>query len=86
MQTVADEVRSFVVNSLGWDNSADQLTDDLQLVQAGVLDSLGMLRLVEFLEAKYHITVEDSDIISSHLGSLASIEQFVKSKVSSELF
>lgn len=85
MQTVVDEVRSFIADSLGWDGSADHLTNDLPLIQAGILDSVGILSLVEFLEAKYHITVEDGDIISSHLGSLASIAQFVKSKRSREL-
>jgi acyl carrier protein len=82
MQSVVDEVRAFIVNSLGWHGSADQLTDDLQLIQAGVLDSIGILSLVEFLESNYHITVQDSEIIAAHLGSLTGIEQFVKSKTS----
>lgn len=86
MHKVVDEVRSFIVNSLGWEGSADQLTADLQLIQAGVLDSLGILNLAEFLESKYSITIEDGDIVSAHLGSLASIERLVKSKVSHELF
>lgn len=80
MQSIPDRVRCFIVDNLGWESDADQLTGDLPLIQAGVLDSLGILTLVEFLESNYHITIEDSEIIPAHLGSLASIEQFVKSK------
>jgi acyl carrier protein len=82
MQSVADRVRYFIVDNLGWEDDAGQLTDDLPLIQAGVLDSLGILTLVEFLESHYHITVEDRDIVPAHLGSLASIEQFVQTKSS----
>jgi acyl carrier protein len=82
MQSVLDKVRCFIVDNLGWEGGADQLTDDLPLIQAGVLDSLGIITLVEFLESSYQITVEDRDIIPAHLGSLASIERYVKSKAS----
>ena len=81
MQSIPDRVRGFIVDNLGWED-ADQLTDDLPLIQAGVLDSLGILTLVEFLESNYHIRIEDSEIIPANLGSLASIEQLVKSKSS----
>lgn len=81
MQSVTDRVRYFIVDDLGW-GDAGQLTDELPLIRSGVLDSLGILTLVEFLESTYHIMIEDSDIIPAHLGSLASIEQFVKSKSS----
>jgi len=80
MNSVADQVRCFIVDNLGWEGSVDQLTDDLQLIQAGVLASLGILTLVEFLESRYHITVADSEIVPAHLGSLSEIERFVKSK------
>lgn len=80
MQKVADRVRQFIVDDLGWEGSADVLSVDLPLIQSGVLDSLGILTLVEFLESNYDITVEDSEIVSTHLGSLASIERYVRGK------
>jgi acyl carrier protein len=82
MQSVVDRVRNFIVDSLGWEGTADELTDDLPLIQAGVLDSLGILTLVEFLESTYGIAVKDTEILPANLGSLANIEQFVKSKTS----
>lgn len=80
MWDVADRVRRFIVDDLGWEGDVDELTDDLPLIQSGTLDSLGIVTLVEFLESNYGITIEDSEIVSAHLGSLASIERYVKSK------
>ena len=80
MQKVADRVRLFIVDDLGWEGNVDELTDDLPLIQSGTLDSVGIVTLVEFLESSYGITIEDDEIVSAHLGSLASIERYVKSK------
>ena len=80
MPDVADNIKHFIVNDLGWEGTVDQLTDDLPLIQSGALDSLGIVILIEFLESNYGITMEDGEIVSAHLGSLASIERYVKSK------
>jgi len=80
MPSVADRVRRFIIDDLGWAGEADELADDLPLIRAGVLDSIGILTLVQFLESTYGIIVDDGEIVSAHLGSLASIERFVQSK------
>lgn len=80
MLSVADRVRRFIIDDLAWEGSADELLDDLPLINAGVLDSLGMLMLVQFLESNYDVVIEDGDITAAHLGCLASIEQYVKSR------
>jgi acyl carrier protein len=84
MQSVADRVKRFIVDDLGWEGTGDELADDLPLIHAGAIDSIGILTLVQFLESNYGITVDDDEIVSVHLGSLASIERYVLSKRSSE--
>jgi acyl carrier protein len=78
MPSVAERVR----HDLGWHGAADELTDDLPLIRAGALDSIGILTLVQFLESHYGILIDDDEIVSVHLGSLASIERLVQSKKS----
>jgi acyl carrier protein len=74
-------VRGFIITDLGWTGTADQLTDDLLLIDEGALDSLGIVNLVSFLESSYGITVEDNEIVPANLGSLTSIERYVGQKV-----
>jgi acyl carrier protein len=77
---VADKVRTFIVDDIGWRGTAEQLTDDLPLIREGALDSLGILSLVEFLESTYNIVIDDSEIVPEHFGTLTDIEKFVMSK------
>jgi acyl carrier protein len=80
MPSIADQVRRFIIDDLGWEGRADELPDDLPLIRAGVLDSLGILMLVQFLESAYEIYIDDGEITSAQLGSLASIERYVESR------
>jgi acyl carrier protein len=80
MLSVAERVRRLIIDDLGWEGSADELLDDLPLIKEGVLDSLGILTLVQFLESNYDIVIDDGDISAVHLGCLASIERYVESR------
>lgn len=82
MQSVTDRVRCYIIDELGWEGTADELTDDLPLIRAGALDSIGILSLVHFLESNYSIRIEDGEIVSAHLNSLSSIERYVQFKTS----
>jgi acyl carrier protein len=84
MPSVADRVRRFIIDDLAWEGEADELTADLPLIRAGAVDSIGILALVQFLESNYGIIIDDGEMVSAHLGSLASIERLVQSKKSAE--
>jgi len=77
---ITERVRCFIIEDLGWDGTADELTDDLLLIQEGALDSIGIVTLTSFLESHYGIIMEDSEIVPANLGSLASIERYVRAK------
>lgn len=80
MDSVTARVRRFIIDELGWEGTARELTDDLLLIQEGALDSIGIVTLTSFLESYYGIIVEDSEIVPANLGSLASIERYVQAK------
>ena len=74
------DVRTFVVESflLG---DGDDLTSSQSLLDAGVIDSTGVLELVSFLEKTYQIRIDDEDLVPENLDSIASIAQFVQRKL-----
>lgn len=53
---------------------------DKSLVESGYLDSFGIVELVVFLEKKYKIKIEDSDITKAKFGSLKKMEKLIISK------
>lgn len=80
MSEVADRIRWFIAEDIGWEGDPGRLTDDLPLIDERVLDSIGILRMVTFLEKEYGIEVEDADVTPDRMGTLAGIDRYVQSK------
>jgi len=53
---------------------------DTNLFEAGVLDSFGLIELVKFIEKEFSISIEDDEIASPALSSLAGMTALVERK------
>lgn len=69
-------IRRYVVENflLGHDGG---LSDEASLLDAGVIDSTGVLQLVAFIEERFGIEVADEDLVPANLDSIANIARFV---------
>lgn len=76
---ILDRVRAFVRENFLYMQPDWPLADDTPLLAAGVLDSIGVLELVEFLQREYGVTVADDDMTEQNLGSLNGIVAYVTS-------
>lgn len=56
------------------------LADDASLLDRGVIDSLGILDVAQFLSSELAIEVEDDDLVPENFDSLAALIQFVRSR------
>ena len=56
------------------------LGQDTSLLDSGLIDSTGVLELLSFLEAEFHITIDDLEVVPENLDSLARIEAFILRK------
>ena len=54
-----------------------QLGGDDDLIDSGVLDSLGVFQLIAFLEERFGIAIADTDITPENFGTLQRIERLV---------
>jgi acyl carrier protein len=50
------------------------------LLESGILDSLGILDLVTFIEAEFSITVADDELVPDNFQTVAHIVTFVESR------
>src|SRR6185295_12270977 len=79
MSDVAHKISSFITTSLLLDASRDIAGTD-SFLEAGIIDSTGVLELVQFLEETWNISVKDEEMVPANLDSLAKLEAFVKRK------
>lgn len=79
-----DQVRSdlteFVVNNYLFGDTTRTPAEADSLVEGGVIDSTGILELIEFLEEKFGIEVTESETVPENLDTIARMTQFVLSK------
>lgn len=78
--TVKDQVRQFVNEELAAAKGISSVRDDESLIENGVVDSLGIFRLVTFLEESFGVKIGDEEISAENLQSVDMIEQLVLSK------
>jgi acyl carrier protein len=77
--SVAVEVEKFILQEIALGRDVDSLDHDLDLAD-GVIDSLGIVELIVFLEDKYAIKVDDDDLTPENFKSVNTIVTFVESK------
>ncbi len=79
-ERIRAELTGFIVtNYLFGDESRVPRASD-QLVEEGIVDSTGILELIEFLESNFGIEVAEAETLPENLGSIASLTRFVLSK------
>jgi acyl carrier protein len=73
-----DQIKGFIVAEFRPGVTSDQLADDYDLVANGVIDSLGLLRVVSWLEGRFDIPMDEVDISEPDFVSVAAICAFVE--------
>lgn len=78
--TIKDQVRQFIREELAAAKGIATFTDSESLTENGIIDSLGIFRLVTFLEENFGVRVGDEEISADNLQSVDKIEELVISK------
>ena len=48
-----------------------------QLIESGVVDSLGLLSIVDFVEMTFNMTVSDEDVVAENFASIDTIAAYI---------
>ena len=75
------DLTEFVVTNYLFGDVARAPRDDTLLVEDGIIDSTGILELIEFLEYHFGIEVSEAETVPENLGSISSLTSFVMSKL-----
>jgi len=76
---IKDQVRSFLTTNFYVPDPAE-LANDASLLDQGLIDSTGVLEVIEYLENTFGITIEDSEMLPENLDSIDKIAAFVERK------
>ena len=60
--------------------SSKDLKPDLSLLDSGIVDSLGVLDLVGFIEEQFGIEAQDEDLVPENFDSIDALTRFVEER------
>ncbi len=81
MADIASRIKSFIAEEIMFEDNTATLQEDTPLL-GGIMDSLGLMQLVSFIEEEFDVTVDDAEVTVDNFRTLADIERLVSSKVS----
>ncbi|MBS1824102.1 MAG: acyl carrier protein [Acidobacteria bacterium] len=81
--TIANELRCFIVDNYLYGQANGWLTEDTSFLESAILDSTGILELIGFIQERFHIRLEDEEIIPDNLDSIRKVANFLSAKLES---
>jgi acyl carrier protein len=72
-----ETISRFIANEFLDGSEIKNIPDDLDLVESGIVDSLGLLRIVAFLEDEMNVIIEPESMTPEHLSSIGAILSLV---------
>jgi acyl carrier protein len=79
MQRVEQELRSFITDNFFF---ADRpISDTDSFLELGIIDSIGILQLISFVQQRYDIELDDRELIPEHLDSIRNLANLVRVKL-----
>lgn len=80
MSDVDGRVRAFIIDNFLFGDESRAPAASESLLETGILDSTGVLELIEFLEEQFDIRVEETETIPQNLDSVENLVAFVERK------
>jgi len=77
-----NEIREFIIENFLFGEASDMVNDDESLMETGTIDSTGILEIIEFLEERYDVKIEDSELLPENLDTVSAITRFIDGKLS----
>ena len=80
LQDTKNTIKAYILDEFLPGENPDELTDSVELITGGILDSLSTLRLVAFLEKTFNVEIEAHETGVDYLNTLVDIANLVQSK------
>jgi acyl carrier protein len=77
---IRNKIRTFIVENFLFGKD-EGLTDETSFLDEGIIDSTGILELVNFIEEEFNIKVDDEDLIPENLDSIKNVVEYLERKM-----
>ncbi|MCF6267860.1 MAG: acyl carrier protein [Desulfuromusa sp.] len=79
MSDTKTKIRTFIVENYLFGDD-DGLEETTSFLDEGIIDSTGILELIDFISEEFSIEVEDEELIPENLDSINNVTKFIATK------
>lgn len=79
--TISSRISNFIIANFLFGDSSKEPADTDSLIESGIVDSTGILELIEFLESEFGIQVKEEETVPKNLDSLEALRRYVQGKL-----
>jgi len=77
---IKSAIRRYIAQNLLFTEEDDEYADNASLLENGIIDSIGVMELVAFVEDNFDVEVADEDIVPENFDSVQAIADYVHTK------
>ena len=74
-----EKIKNFIIENFLF--SERGLKDDEPLFESGIIDSLGLIKLIAFIEEKFNVSIDMSEIMIENFKTVNDIMETMKSRM-----
>ncbi len=74
-----EQIKKFIVDTFMYGEG--QVSDDEQLFESGIIDSMGFIKLLTFIENTFNVPIDMGEVTMDKFGSVNDIADIVNSKL-----
>lgn len=80
MNNCKKQIREFIFENFLFDADATALQDDTSFLEQGIIDSTGILEVINWLEETFSMKIDDEEMIPDNLDSVNNLAVFIARK------
>lgn len=74
---VTERTRAYITENFLYMRRDFRLSETDSLLGAGIIDSMGVMEVITFIESEFGVEIGDDDVTEENLGSIRAISRYV---------
>jgi acyl carrier protein len=80
MKDVEQTIRTYIAENMLFSGNGYPYADTASFLEEGIVDSMGIMELVMFVEESFQVTVEDEDLVPDNFDSVSKLASYIRAK------
>ena len=75
-----DKIKSYIESKFNVKFDGESLSVDSDLFESGIVDSVGVIELVSFIEQEFEVRLNDEDLMSVKMTTISGIKELIQNR------